>query len=254
MQTLLDIGINLVAALIGFLIGWGVQILRKAIRNRRARRFWKPFVDGDLQIVVGRFLEFTEFEQSGFLGVGDAIGLTELRAYFEMLGLRGITISYADRLHGDALKTNLILLGGPDANAITKEAVRRIKSTLRFGNPARYEIAVYDSSTDKTYAPSMRIDESEISTDYGIILRRANPFARNKQVIIIAGSYGYGTWAGIRYAISRQFLDHSIVSNGKSLECLIETDVVYSTPQDIRLVVLRSLEDDKKVEEAQMQH
>lgn len=242
MDKLIDIGINLIAALIGFWIGWIWQTLRKALRSRRSQRFWKPFVTGELQVVIGRFLEFTQFEQSGFLGVGDAIGLTELRTYFGGLGLRDFTVSYADRVDGDSLKTNLILIGGPDANAVSKEVVTKINSTLRFGNPAHYEIAIYDSATDRIYAPLTKSDSHEIIKDYGVILKTTNPFSPSKQVLVIAGSFGYGAWAGIRYAISKQFIENEFVIQGKPLECLIEADIVRGTPQDIRLVTVRSLE------------
>lgn len=70
------------------------------------------------------------------------MALAELRTFFGVMGLSDFEVSYADRLDGDALRTNLILLGGPDFNIITGEAASRIKSTLRFGNPAINEISV----------------------------------------------------------------------------------------------------------------
>lgn len=242
LKVLLDLSVNLIAGLIGFWIGWVWQRFKRLSRSRRAKRFWKPFVEGELQIVLGRFLEFKSFEESGFLGVGDAVGLSELGAHFEAIGLGGFTVSYADRLDGDALKTNLILLGGPDANAISREIVQKVNSTLRFGNPANYEISIYDSKNQKIYVPTRQPDLNEINIDYGVILKTNNPFAPTKQVLLIAGSFGYGTWAGVRFALSKRFLDDAIVANGKPIECLIETDIVRGTPQDIRLIVLRPLE------------
>jgi hypothetical protein len=171
------------------------------------------------------------------------MGSTELRAYFASLGLRDFAVSYADRLDGDSLKTNLILIGGPHPNAISKEVFTRINSTLRFGNPARFGSAIYDSSTDTSYAPL--IDSGEILKDYGLILKTSNPFAPSKQVLLIAGSFGYGTWAGVRFAMSKEFVTNQVVAEGKPLECLIETDILRGTPQDIRLLALRPLEPPK---------
>src|SRR5438105_3562413 len=144
MKILGDIGINLLAALIGFCIGWLWKWFRLRIRFRRARAFWKPFVKGGLQIVLGRFSEFSSFEQSGLIGVGDASALMELLTFFDALGLRGVRVTYADRLDGDDLKTNLVLLGGPDANLITNEAVKRIPTTLQFGDPSINQISIHD--------------------------------------------------------------------------------------------------------------
>lgn len=242
MNFLSDILINLVAGFIGFSIGWIWQKLQKMARFRKARVFWKPFVNGDLQVVIGRFQKFATFEPTGFLSVGDAIGLTELSTYFESLGLKNFTVSYADQLDGDSLKTNLILIGGPDANAISKEVVNRVESGIQFGEPGHHEIAIRDRKTNNIYIPSRGINSNEVIKDYGAILRTANPFSPGKQILVIAGSFGFGTWAGIRFAMSRKFVENPIASSNKALECLVETDVVYGTPQDIRLIILRPIE------------
>jgi hypothetical protein len=239
---LTDLGVNLLAGLIGFVIGRGWERLKAEIRSRRARRLWKPFVTGDSRIVLGRVSGLPE--KTGFLAVGDAMALAALQAYFESLNLPHINFEYDDYLHGDNLKSDLILIGGPAVNAITKEALSRISSKSRFGTPMHTE-AVYDSATDREYVPSRRTDSNEISVDYGMIIKTKNPFDPSKQVLVIAGSWGYGTWAGARFAISKEFSEDPVVLDGKSFECLIETDVVRRTPQDTRVVFLRPLEDEK---------
>lgn len=242
MSILLDIGVNLFAAFIGFAIGWLWQWIGKEIKLRRVRRFWKPFTKGALRIVVGRFSEFESFEQSGFLGIGDAIGLAELRTYFDQLGFDNFEVAYADRMSGDLLNANLILLGGPDANSVTKEAVSKIRSTIQFGNPEKYEIAFYDSTSNKVYAPRLQsINSRKIANDYGIIFKTENPFSPDKQIIIIAGSFGYGTWAGAKYILSKSFIENPIVKKNSRIECLITTDIVRETPQNIQSIILREL-------------
>jgi len=256
MDTLIAIGLNLISALLGFWIGWLWQILTKMIQYRQAKHFWKPFVKGESQVVVGRFLEFTSFEQSGFLGVGDAIAFAELNTYLASMGLRNLQLSYADQLNGDALKTHLVLLGGPDANEISKEAISKMKMNIRFGDPTGHSIALYDMMSKKLFAPQRITDSAEISTDYGAIIRTPNPFAPGKQLLLIAGGFGYGTWAGTRFAISKQFTKNKRVLKNGSIECLIETDVVRKTPQDIRPIFLRKIEADlpeKKEEEGSHQ-
>lgn len=144
MDILIDLSINLIAALVGFGIGWLWKEIRKKIKTRRARIFWKPFVSGELKVVIGRFSEFKAFERSGFIGIGSAMGLTELYSFFKKIGLRDFTVLYADRIEGNSLKTNLILLGGPDANSISREALSRIKSTIKLGDPDTHEILIRD--------------------------------------------------------------------------------------------------------------
>jgi hypothetical protein len=240
LDKLIDLSVNLLAALIGFVIGWGWQRIKTEIRNKRARRLWKPFVTGDSRIVLGRVSGFTE--PTGFSSVGCARGLAELQIHFKLLNLPEIIVEYDDDLHGDDLKSNLILIGGPAVNTITRQVLSRIGSKLRFGIPTHPE-AIHDAAKNREYVPSRRTDTNEIDVDYGMIIKAKNPFDPSKQVLVIAGSWGYGTWAGARFTSSKEFIEDPVVLDSKSFECLIETDVVLRTPQDIRVVFLRPLED-----------
>lgn len=242
MSILADVGVNLLAAFIGFSLGWAARALRKGITSRRARHFWRPFVRSDLTAVVGRFLDFPEFEQTGLIGVGDANGLAELRVYLKNLGLQEIAVMYSDQLEGDATQSNLILIGGPDVNAISKEAMARIKTTFQFGDPARHEISIYDSADKRLYAPLREHSSNELVKDYGLFIGAPNPFDADSQMLLFAGSFGYGTWAAVRFAMSKAFLRNPIVSSHKPFEALIDTDIFRGAPQDIRLVALRPLE------------
>lgn len=208
--------------------------------KRKMRAFWLPLVEGGLQIVLGRFLEFDDFEQSGLLGVGDAVAMTELRAGLESLGFPGIPISYADRLDGDALKTNLVLLRGPDANRLTCEAVRRVGSTLKFGDPDRHVIALFDSIEDQMFVPR-RDRHGVIENDYGIVFSCKNPFSASKRIVLAAGSFGYGTWACVRFLLSNDFLSHPLAVQTTEAEFLIETEILWEAPQNIKLHVARAL-------------
>ncbi len=214
-----------------------------ALRDLR-QRFWRPIIDDGLQIVLGRFTEFSQFEQSGFLGVGDAVAMTEIQSCLGTLGISGVPISYADRLDGDALKTNLILLGGPDANVLARETVSRLITTLKFGDPDRHVIALFDSQGDKYFVPR-RGASDKIENDFGIIFWCQNPFEPRKRVLLGAGSFGYGTWACVRHVLSSEFLTNSLVARGANLECLIEADILWETPQRIRAHIVRELPSQK---------
>lgn len=208
--------------------------------SKQSRSFWNAFSDAPCQIVMGRHRAFKRFENSGFLDIGDAMAMTEMQGHFAAMGLNDVKISFADRLDGDALKTHLVVLGGPNANVVAREIVRRINSTIRFGRPERHEIAIYDSQTAKVYAPK-GTGTNEITDDFAIIIYASNPFAPEKQMMLIAGSFGYGTWAGSRFLASRDFISHPQTTGSSSFECLVHADVFRETPQDIRLIAIREL-------------
>jgi S-layer like family, C-terminal region len=243
MNILVDLSVNLFAALIGFLVGVLVQMFQKKIRAQKAKFFWRPFLSDDTRVVLGRFSAFPGFERSGFIGFGDALGLAELQSHYLTLDLKDLIVTYDNRIHGDELKNNLILIGGPDVNRITREVVAHIDSKLKFGNPDQHEIFIQDVSTKKIYAPfGLSSSFDDIKLDYGLILKAKSPFDPSKYVLVIAGSFGYGTWAGVRHATSKKFMANPIVARNHQVECLIETDIALETPQEIREVVLRKLD------------
>jgi hypothetical protein len=267
LPSLKDLEKDAIKFLIGAAAGWLLKVAGDRWRTRHARAFWRPFISDDMLLVVGRFPQFREFERSCLLGVGDAIALTELQHYLAQIGAKNPQVVYADRLDGDALKHTIITFGGPDANTVTRDAVKLINSKLRFGNPEVNEIAIRDTTSEppRFYVPPP-LDADGTGTDYGLVLRAPNP---NKEITIIAGSYGHGTsaatrylisptflalrksmaresfgsgtWAATRYLISTTFLALRGSKARESFECLVETDVVRDTPQAIRPIVVRSM-------------
>ena len=70
-----------------------------------------------------------------------------------------------------------------------------------------------------------------ITLDYGLLVKTRNPFDPAHNVLIIAGSFGYRTWAVAKLARSGQFLRDPIASRGKPIECLYKTEVIEGIPQ-----------------------
>jgi len=198
-------------------------------------------LEGTPIVVVGGFKEFSTFEASGLIGLGDAAALTEVLRHFESLGQRKARWDYADHLQGDALKNDLIVLGGPDANIVTRECISRLATSIRFGNPDQFEISIHDTISGLSYSPHHDTRTGEVSVDYGLMFSAPNPFDTSKRLLLVGGSYGYGTWAGCRLAIKPDKLSDLSATLGSDFECLFQADVVYSTPQEIKLIANRLL-------------
>jgi hypothetical protein len=86
-----------------------------------------------MALVLGRFRAFSDFEPSGLVGAGDNIALRNLTNYFAQIGFKRYTVYYNDQIgwthtaEASPLKANLVLLGGPDANTITRQVLERIR-------------------------------------------------------------------------------------------------------------------------------
>ncbi|MBI5347504.1 MAG: S-layer protein [Candidatus Aenigmarchaeota archaeon] len=79
------------------------------------------------------------------------------------------------------LKDNLIIIGGPIVNKVTKKL--NDKMAVRFNSKNN----IYSSLTKKTYYK----DEA------GLIVKMPNPFAKDRHILVIAGKRSQGTKAAI---------------------------------------------------------
>jgi hypothetical protein len=279
-QVLIHAAEGLITGVFAFILGVLWERTRKVLLNYRARKFWRPVMSKDVQLVIGRFRGLQGFEASGVIGAGDALAMYNLHEYFKRIGFGGFNVSYNDQLgYGDAagesLRTNLILLGGPDANTLTYDVIKRLSLGIAFKeiyptNPDELlEPRVFDPATAETpptannpkltliagrmlrrigviSSPKWRTpvildinnqelyqplkDGDKILADCGVIIRAPNPFNPTKTVVILCGSYGYGTWAAVEYAQSRKFLSQVPHRSG-AIECVFMVDVVRDTPQ-----------------------
>lgn len=248
MTIVIQVLIGLVTIFIGFATGSAWQMSRRRLSYWRARRFWRPFLASDLKVAIGKFNEFSGFEASGFVGVGDMQAAAELVALFDDLGYRRsghtLNIVYHDQLAGDLYGGNLVCIGGADANKVTGRILERLKQTIKTGDPELHEISLYDSETGKSYAPKAELDgegRGVITLDYGLLVKASNPFDSRGRVVIFSGCFGYGTWSGVKLARMPEFLRSSLVSQGAPLECLYKVEVVEEIPQEPEVILIRHI-------------
>jgi hypothetical protein len=247
MDVFVQVVVGLVTTFVGFILGFAWHVLRQKVTYWRARRFWRPFISNDLKIVVGRFREFDAFEASGLAGVGDMQAAAELVAFLGKVGLRtsgrSVDIIYHDQLPGEFYGSNLVCIGGPDANRATKRMLSRIHRTIAIGDS---NTSFRDSENGEVYssvaAKEPGSGEREVVTlDYGLVVKATNPINPDSSVLVFAGSFGYGSWAGVRLAQLPEFLAAQPVSEGASIECLCKTEVFEEIPQRPKIVLLRRI-------------
>jgi hypothetical protein len=224
-------------------VGLAAPRAQSAYRYWRAKGLWRPFAREVVQVVSARH-DFTSWESSGLVSIAHARAIEELRAFFKGLHLPELRVLYSDQVQDLRLDGPLILLGGPDSNAITRRAVGSLESSFRFGDPSRHEISFTDSRLGIVYVPQVDPDGALV-TDYGLLVKCRNPFASDRptNMMICAGSFGYGSWAAAKLAMSKRFLARSDVSRGAPFECLVKTFVIGETPQEPEIIELRELAD-----------
>lgn len=236
-MTLPEIGSNVLLTVMGIFVGWLLPVLRQRIRTYRARRFWRPFSRAErLRVVVGKFDEFEAFERSGFVGVGDVEALTELQAIWSDNHLGQLRERYVGNSASEDLPNDLILIGGPDANWVTRAVLDQRGGVLELGDPSRHVVSITDNTTGLRYSPAQTGHDHE--TDWGVIKMGPNPWEPTRHVLIIAGAFGIGTWAGPQLLRQKEFLMNPVVRSGQPFECLYKVDAVRGVPVRTTLELL----------------
>jgi hypothetical protein len=207
-------------------------------RSAHARSPWREFLEPDVTIAVSVF--GVADEPSGLMGAGCALGLFGLLQHLSQIGTcqpKIVRITDGDRVADDFRRSTLILIGGPARNTVTRDALRRLPLTYQFTEPVT---TIRDTQSEKTYSYSRTLLGPADGTDYGLLIRARNPFNPRTSILIIAGSSGYGTWAGARLITEPSALDE-IAASGDSFECLFAADVLDRNPQATEALVIRKL-------------
>jgi hypothetical protein len=193
--------------------------------------FWAPPSGAEFQILMGRHTDFTGYEESGLIGAGDVIALATLLTFFGKSGRPLPKVLFNQSPGTDDLRGNLIVLGGPDMNPMAKLVLLGSKSGIGFRG-----IAYVDKRGGQLFGA--RRSGLELASDAGIIVKRTNPYDATGVVILLAGSFGFGTRAAAELATSRTFLDLP-ESMHDSCECVFQVPIVDGVPQEPVLMLLR---------------
>lgn len=164
------------------------------------------------------------------------------RAYSKQLDIQNILLS-TDHLQ-ERLEHDLLLLGGPKNNAVSKQFI----DLLSEEQPARQiDSAIYwreqvdrsgrwldQGATEYLGATTKR----QVVTDYGLILRAQSPFtSRQRTVILFSGGHTYGTVAAAKYFCDNMHrqLRHLLHGGKRNFVVLVSAHIIDGYPTKIRM-------------------
>ncbi|ANN17485.1 hypothetical protein SD37_18750 [Amycolatopsis orientalis] len=245
-QALPDISSNLIAAAIGGVLVWVVTNVRRRLRLIRARRFWRALGGRHPLIVLGAhdFGERRRWARAGVVGMGDIGALVEIEAQLRRLGFAG-RIAESKQLSPRELSSDLVLIGGPEANAVTRTMLAKLSGVISYAfveDPEHVAAEVHDVSTGRVSAP--RYDESGFPvSDYALIIRTPNPLAPDtSEIVIVAGCWEHGTAAAAEKLGDRKFLRR--MKKMEHFEVLLETTVVNGAHYNVKVAETRRISAD----------
>ena len=233
-DSLQDLLINLLAGifllLIGALIGWLISFWR----NRRTLgKIWN-LSDADWKSLIKLGPSSQRAGQQVFLAMTKlthitedyerpGTGIGEVQAY--VFALESLTATYRDAIrseldYGDDfperhLDNNIISIGGPKHNRVTKsfrECFSRLPLGFVYGEGRA--CCVVDKRTDTIYEPRLQLLGNKV--DYGVLSRLPNPYSPREDrnvLFLVEGAHTYGLAAAGRILTTKFSSD--LVSNIK---------------------------------------
>lgn len=199
---------------------YAIQLTKKFLRSRRTRHLRKVWGirDGESVIVVCSELENPEHRQLVepprefiySLKYGDVDAyfevVTTLLRLYPAIKLRIMSAGEATATRVD-LARHLILIGGPDYNALTREILNQSDTQFDYRSPdgatqsekTPQEIVLYDKGSDKEYCfPTKISEDGDRDQDYGYFERIANPRYRKKNIVLIGGCHTVGVTGAVK--------------------------------------------------------
>jgi hypothetical protein len=243
LDSLRDLGINLLAALIGFVIARLIAKARYLWTTRSVRQFWKVFGTSDsIDVVIPIFneKEMVAYEPSGLLGTGDLRGLLDLQRTLIRIS-RPYRIIEADRLFGPTSSPGQVLIGSPDSNKWTKSAFEQLSPQVRFGTGDDWSV-VHDLVTSKEYKAGRDEGNRGLAKDVGIIISAQTPLSSRGHILVLAGAFGFGTQAAARLVTDSVLkLRESGLNLDKPFEVVFSVPVVNGDVLEPRIEVARNM-------------
>jgi hypothetical protein len=237
-----DVATNLIAAAIGGIVVWAVSRVLKRVRLLRARKFWKAMGGRKPLLVLGapNVEPFSTWEKSGMVGRGDILALVEIESQLRRLGFAG-TLVESKEIKSKDLRSDLILIGGPDWNSVTARMLGRLDGEISYAfvRDSELGVGVKNEKSGKSVVPQYD-DKGDPTSDFGLIIRAANPLApETAEIVILAGCWGYGTAAAAEKLNDRKFLRRQ--RKARYFEALVETTVVLGAHYNTKVIETREL-------------
>lgn len=191
------LAVNLIGFAIGVLATFVFRRVRRTVLERRpANRLLRLNLDRPVWIVIAAGRDRDGTEMTDLVFPTEAKAASELESFLRSLKPDvEVRIAVSGTTPADALRDNLIVIGGPVNNAIAKEIAGEIAgaSSHRFED---YTLVTPDGSRFDA-----EVREGSITRDFALVHLGENPFSKRGTLIWIAGCRTYGCLAGARALI-----------------------------------------------------
>jgi hypothetical protein len=167
--------------------------------------------------------------------LGEALAVAKIQSFFLEHRLQVPELAFQDELTMKDLHSNLIVLGGGSDDDFSKLLSASVNATLRCGECGHRGLTVHDLGSGEPRTHHSRWDEGgeERLDDHVLIYGAPNPLHHEARMLMIFGSFGHGSWAGVHHLLDRDMPE-------KPFEMLLKADMCLGVPRDYVQVELRT--------------
>jgi hypothetical protein len=174
----------------------GTAIAHRATRmwrTRAERAVWRPVLRSGHSLGLILTCRPGPFPRSTHrTSINEVRVLLSLTPTFEKIGIDYRVIDSLEASASDLSAMNLLILGGPAVNDVSRRAFEVVQHTLPVGINLQ-EIAI--TVGNRRYAPEYSPDTQRVVKDYGLVVRCRNPFdlSHGTYAFLVMGCHGFGT-------------------------------------------------------------
>jgi hypothetical protein len=196
-----------ISALIGFIFGHVFARIKKYYyETKPSQKVWSLKADSDgtrVEIVVANTsnhytIDHEEYAALGYIDAYMAAALVMFSLKDVYKGL-AVDVSMEKVFDYKRIDRNVILIGGPVNNPLSKKFLAEIDIPFRFDGHD-----LIDDKRNKVYRSI--ITDNFIETDYSLIVGWQNPFSPGRRMNLICGCRAHGLYAGAKF-LAEQYSD-----------------------------------------------
>jgi hypothetical protein len=198
MELLNTLASNTLISLITGGIIFSSQYVYRYIRLvRPVGRIWGHLSGNKTEIVITTAPEKSYAEHTTLVFPAEARAAAEIHSFISHEVKADCRIRFSSTFEDSKYDENLVVIGGPNHNQVTRELLSRAaaKSKFRFDE---YSAVTPSGKLFTSKVDTSKNTENDIYYDVGVILRMRNPFEPKKFVTLLMGSRTHGCLVAAR--------------------------------------------------------
>jgi transcriptional regulator with XRE-family HTH domain len=171
-------------------------------------------VCGRLESIEHPYTDSSDPNFTALLSYADLDAFVELHGHVRMRNPHSeVRFTRADQLTADALKSHLVMIGGPGLNATLQQVFRRTTLPIRQDAHPQLENGevFYISEQADPHLPVFdQSDRPQLIEDIGLFARLANPYNASRTLTWCSGVYARGVFGTVRLTTDADLRDSNM--------------------------------------------